>query len=74
MDIKEKGIITSKKKHACGGNTWEIKRTGADVKLCCTTCGRTVFMSYDEVRKITLKYQDGESINDNQIQSLGKKE
>ena len=45
--------ITSKKNHACGGNEWEIVRIGADVKLKCTKCGRAVFMSVDEVKKIT---------------------
>ncbi len=45
--------IISKKSHACGANEWEIVRTGADVKLKCTKCGRAVFMSVDEVKKIT---------------------
>lgn len=45
--------IISKKSHACGGNEWEIVRIGADVKLKCTKCGRAVFMSVDEVKKIT---------------------
>lgn len=64
MEIKVGGIITAKKKHACGGNTWIVKRTGADVKVACQTCGRTIFMSYDEIKKITLKYQDEEQVND----------
>lgn len=50
------GIITAKKRHACGGNTWEVVRTGADVKLKCLNCGRILFLSVDEVRKITKSY------------------
>ncbi len=45
--------VISKKNHACGGNEWEIVRIGADVKLKCVKCGRAVFMSVDDVKKIT---------------------
>ena len=45
--------IISKKKHACGGNEWEVVRVGADVKLKCVKCGRAIFLSLDEVKKIT---------------------
>lgn len=45
--------IISKKQHACGGKEWEIVRVGADVKLKCLTCGRAIFMTNDEVKKMT---------------------
>ena len=48
--------IISKKNHACGMNEWEIVRVGADVKLKCTKCGRAIFLSVDEVKKITKNY------------------
>lgn len=48
-ELKE--IITMKKPHPCGGNKWEIVRLGADVKLCCLTCGRTVTLERDELKK-----------------------
>ena len=51
------GIITSKKPHACGNNQWEITRTGADIKLKCTKCGRSVFLSIDQTDKITKQYK-----------------
>lgn len=50
------GIITSKKTHACGGNEWQVMRTGADVKIKCVKCGRVVFVSVDEANKMTKKY------------------
>ena len=50
------GKIISKKNHACGGNEWEVVRTGADVKLKCVKCGRAVFFSVDEVDKMTKRY------------------
>ena len=50
------GIITAKKPHACGGNEWQVLRTGADVKIKCLKCGRVVFVSVDEANKMTKKY------------------
>ena len=46
-------VIISKKIHACGGKEWQVIRTGADVKLKCQKCGRTVFLSVDQAEKIT---------------------
>ena len=47
--------IISKKQHACGGNEWEVVRIGADVKLKCLTCGRALFLTNEEVKKMTKK-------------------
>ena len=67
MEFSEGGHITSKKPHACGGNLWKILRLGADVKLKCEKCGRIVFLSVDQARKITKSYQSG----DNNAESKG---
>jgi hypothetical protein len=56
MDYKLGGIIISKKPHACGNNEWEIVRLGADVKLKCKECKRTVFLSFDEAKRIAKTY------------------
>ena len=48
--------IISKKNHACGGNEWLVVRVGADVKLKCAKCERAIFLSFDEVKKITKNY------------------
>jgi hypothetical protein len=56
MNYKIGGIILSKKPHACGSNKWIIVRLGADVKLKCDNCGRFLFLSVDEVKKITKAY------------------
>lgn len=55
--------IIAKKPHACGGNAWTVVRTGADVKLKCDKCGRTIFLSPDETAKMTVSYSDGETKN-----------
>ena len=39
-------IITTKKSHPCGGNTWTIIRVGADIKIKCNTCERVIMFSY----------------------------
>lgn len=43
--------VITKKKHPCGGDVWEIVRTGADFKLKCSTCGRVVMLTTDQFRK-----------------------
>ncbi len=48
--------IISKKYHPCGGNEWQIMRMGADVKLRCLKCGKTIFLSVDDTRKIIKEY------------------
>ena len=37
-------VVQMKKPHACGGNEWVVTRTGADVKIKCSTCGRVVML------------------------------
>ena len=59
------GKVISKKTHACGGNEWQIVRTGADIKLKCLKCGRAVFMSIDQTTKITKQYIPAQEKEDN---------
>ena len=57
--------IISKKPHACGKNEWEVVRTGADVKLKCLSCGHSIFLSAEQVAKITKQLlKNGSGIND----------
>ena len=49
MELNE--IVITKKPHPCGGNKWQIVRVGADCKIKCLTCGRTVMLSPDELKK-----------------------
>ena len=48
--------IKAKKPHACGGREWEIVRTGADIKLKCLKCGRTIFFSVPDAEKMVAVY------------------
>ena len=44
-----------KKKHACGSSVWEITRTGADVKLKCTGCGRTIMLDRGDFMRAAIR-------------------
>ena len=47
--IGTKGIM--KKQHPCGTNLWEVVRLGADIKIKCINCGRTVMIPRVEFNK-----------------------
>ena len=44
-------IVIMKKQHPCGTNEWEIVRLGADIKIKCLNCGRTVLLPRIEFNK-----------------------
>ena len=41
-------VVRLKKPHACGDNAWEITRVGADVRLKCIRCARSVMLTRSE--------------------------
>ena len=43
--------VIMKKPHPCGTNEWEITRVGADIKIKCVNCGRTVLIPRIEFNK-----------------------
>ena len=44
-------IVMMKKQHPCGNNEWEITRVGADIKIKCLKCGRTILLPRIEFNK-----------------------
>ena len=44
-------LVIMKKQHPCGENLWEITRLGADIKIRCTKCNRSLFMPRIEFNK-----------------------
>lgn len=36
--------VIMKKQHPCGSNEWEITRLGADIKIRCINCNRSIFI------------------------------
>ncbi|MEG0825842.1 MAG: DUF951 domain-containing protein [Bacilli bacterium] len=43
-EYKLSDIVIMKKPHPCGTNEWEITRVGADIKIKCLKCGRSIMM------------------------------
>ncbi len=50
-DYKLGSKVVMKKQHPCGTNEWEIVRVGADIKIKCLNCGRTVLIPRIEFNK-----------------------
>ena len=51
MDYKLNDMVIMKKPHPCGFNEWQIIRVGADIKIKCTNCGRSIMMPRIEFNK-----------------------
>lgn len=43
--------VIMKKPHPCGTNEWEIVRVGADIKIKCLNCSRTILLPRIEFNK-----------------------
>lgn len=43
--------VVMKKPHPCGVNEWEITRVGADIKIKCLGCGRSIMLPRIEFNK-----------------------
>ena len=50
-EYKLNSHVIMKKGHPCGANEWEIIRLGADIKIKCLNCNRTLFMPRIEFNK-----------------------
>ena len=44
-------VVTLKKAHPCGTNSWEVVRVGMDIGLACTGCGRRVRLPRSEFER-----------------------
>jgi hypothetical protein len=47
--------VELRKPHACGANRWRIVRTGADLRVECMACGRSLLLSRDQFAKAVRK-------------------
>ncbi|MBS7262443.1 MAG: DUF951 domain-containing protein [Eubacteriales bacterium] len=48
--------LCTKKQHPCGANDWLVTRTGCDIKLKCTHCGRVILLGREEFEKCFRRY------------------
>ena len=44
-------IVEMKKPHPCGNNEFKVTRLGADIKIKCTACDRTIMLPRPEFIK-----------------------
>lgn len=51
IDYKLNDIVIMKKQHPCGTNKWQIIRIGADIKIKCLYCNRTIMLPRVEFNK-----------------------
>lgn len=65
-EIRVGDVVTTRKPHPCGSNEWTVTRTGADVKIRCSRCGRVVMMDRDSFllrRKALISRGDGTAVS-----------
>ncbi len=53
-------IVIMKKSHPCGENEWKVVRVGADIKIQCNNCKRTIMIPRIEFNKKVKKIINGE--------------
>lgn len=50
-DYKLGSIVMMKKQHPCGSNEWKVTRLGADIKIKCLNCGKSIMLPRIEFNK-----------------------
>lgn len=50
-EYKLGSIVEMKKAHPCGNNEWVITRIGADIKIKCLKCDRSIMLPRVEFNK-----------------------
>lgn len=50
-EYKVGSIVVMKKQHPCGTNEWIITRIGADIKIKCCNCERSIMLPRIEFNK-----------------------
>ncbi len=51
LKINVGDIVELKKKHPCGGNTFEVMRAGMDFRLKCQTCQAQIWLDRPDLEK-----------------------
>jgi len=44
-------VVRLRRRHPCGGDTWQIDRLGADIGLRCQVCGRHVLIARSSLER-----------------------
>ena len=51
QEIRLGDVVLTRKQHPCGSIEWTVIRTGADIKIRCSGCGRIVMMDRETFLK-----------------------
>ena len=51
QEIRLGDVVLTRKQHPCGYSEWTVIRTGADIKIRCSGCGRIVMMDRETFLK-----------------------
>ena len=51
LDYNVGTVVIMKKQHPCGNNEFTVTRTGADIKIKCNQCGRSIMLPRVEFNK-----------------------
>ncbi|HOV80136.1 MAG TPA: DUF951 domain-containing protein [Bacillota bacterium] len=44
-------VVKTRKSHPCGGDLWEVMRTGVDFRIKCLRCGRVLMLPRPKFEK-----------------------
>lgn len=44
-------VVRTRKPHPCGGDNWEVMRTGIDFRIKCLQCGRVLMLPRTKFEK-----------------------
>ncbi len=55
-------VVEMRKAHPCGAKEWTVIRTGADIKIRCSGCGRIVMLDreafFKRVKRLVFRPED----------------
>lgn len=51
LDIRVGDVLTMKKKHPCGADSWLVLRAGMDFRLRCQGCGHEILIPRPKAEK-----------------------
>ena len=57
-------VLTMKKQHPCGGNTFRVLRVGSDIRIVCEKCGHDVTVARVKLEKNIKKIKKAEECHD----------
>lgn len=62
-DFQVGQVVEMKKSHPCGTNRWKILRIGADFRIQCLNCKRSIMIPRVKFQKKVKKVAPGEEFN-----------